>query len=329
MGARVLARRRVTAADVAALRAAAQVEPPAAARRALDAPRAARRDARVDALRPAAAVPLIRSHASFARRRAAPGRRTVPHSPGASRRRAQRRSLFDSMSNHIANSVNWLPETSSSATSTTVAAGMPLPEQPQHRLEDPEHETGDRHHDPERVEEDERMEVADHVLLPHAPEEGLDEQPRDPRHDLAETDPGPLADPVDRSRRDVAHAGVDDVQVDEHVVREPVPRVDALEVEPGRACRRRSPCTPPASRRCASSRRRSSSAARERRCPGSGCAGSDPRPVRRSAGWPSRSRPRRGRPGRRSPPARPDPSGCRPPSPRRRRCRRRRRGGSR
>ena len=38
------------------------------------------------------------------------------------------------------------------------------------------------------------MEVADHILLPHAPEEGLDEQPRDPRHDLAEADPGPLAD---------------------------------------------------------------------------------------------------------------------------------------
>ncbi len=39
----------------------------------------------------------------------------------------QRRSLFDSMSNHIANSVNWKPEIRSRATRTIVAAGMPWP----------------------------------------------------------------------------------------------------------------------------------------------------------------------------------------------------------
>src|SRR2546422_3621846 len=39
----------------------------------------------------------------------------------------QRRSLFDSMSNHMAKSANWEPETSSSAISTTVAEGIGLP----------------------------------------------------------------------------------------------------------------------------------------------------------------------------------------------------------
>ncbi len=41
--------------------------------------------------------------------------------------RPQRRSLFDSMSNHIANSVNCDPEMRSRATRTIVAAGMSLP----------------------------------------------------------------------------------------------------------------------------------------------------------------------------------------------------------
>src|SRR6185436_12078879 len=40
---------------------------------------------------------------------------------------AHRRSLFDSMSNHIANSVNWLPEISSSATRTIVGVVISLP----------------------------------------------------------------------------------------------------------------------------------------------------------------------------------------------------------
>jgi hypothetical protein len=39
----------------------------------------------------------------------------------------QRRSLFDSMSNHIANSVNWLPAIRSSATRTIVAGVIGLP----------------------------------------------------------------------------------------------------------------------------------------------------------------------------------------------------------
>ena len=75
------------------------------------------------------------------------------------------------------------------------------------------------------------MEVADHVLLPHPPEEPLHEQPRDPRDDVRDLDAAPLADAVDRTRRDVADTRVPHVQVDEHVVRKPVPRVDAVEVE--------------------------------------------------------------------------------------------------
>ena len=50
-------------------------------------------------------------------------------SPGLARGRSTRlagyfRSLFDSMSNHMANSVNWSPEITSSATRTTVAMGI-------------------------------------------------------------------------------------------------------------------------------------------------------------------------------------------------------------
>ena len=52
----------------------------------------------------------------------------------------QRRSLFDSMSNHIANSMNCEPEISSSATSTTVPTLIALPLMPQHELDDPERE---------------------------------------------------------------------------------------------------------------------------------------------------------------------------------------------
>ena len=75
------------------------------------------------------------------------------------------------MSNHIANSVNCEPKIRSSATSTPVAAVMSLPEDPQHDQRDPEPEAGERHHDPEHVEEHERVEVADHVLLAQPPEE--------------------------------------------------------------------------------------------------------------------------------------------------------------
>ena len=64
--------------------------------------------------------------------------------------------------------------------------GSPLPMMPQHRLGDAEREADDGHHDPERVEEDERVEVADDVLLAHPPEEALEQQPRDARHDLAD-----------------------------------------------------------------------------------------------------------------------------------------------
>ena len=46
---------------------------------------------------------------------------------GEGRRPAQRRSLFDSMSNHIAKSVNWLPEIRSSATRTIVGVVISFP----------------------------------------------------------------------------------------------------------------------------------------------------------------------------------------------------------
>ena len=195
----------------------------------------------------------------------------------------QRRSLFDSMSNHIAKSVNWLPAISSSATSTIVAVGDPVAEDAEHRLDDPEREADERHHEPEAVEEDERVEVADHVLLAQPPEEALQEQPRDARHDLAEPDPRALADAVDRARREVAHA---------RVPRRSGGRAgrsgsrSACRCGRGRAARAspaRSPCSPPASRRRASSRTRSSSAARAPRCRGSGVRGisSQARPLKR------------------------------------------------
>src|SRR4029078_12344926 len=76
------------------------------------------------------------------------------------------------------------------------------------------------------------MKVADHVLLRHAPPEALHEQPGDPRRNTTDADPGALANAVDGARRDVAYACVLDVQVDEQVVWEPVPAVQAGEVEP-------------------------------------------------------------------------------------------------
>ena len=135
------------------------------------------------------------------------------------------------MSNHMANSVNCEPKISSSATSTPVAAVIPWPRMRSTISAIPSPRPASAHHEPEEVEEDERVEVADHVLLAQPPEERLHEQPRDPRDDLAQLDPRALADAVDRPRGDVAHARVDDVQVDEHVVGEAVARVDAVEVE--------------------------------------------------------------------------------------------------
>src|SRR5262245_2300366 len=57
------------------------------------------------------------------------------------------------------------------------------------RLEDAEDEPDGGHDESEEVEEDERVEVADDVLLAHPPEEPLPEEPRDPRHDSADPDP--------------------------------------------------------------------------------------------------------------------------------------------
>ena len=185
---------------------------------------------------------LLNSHSSaFARylqRRSTRAAIPLPERP-------QRRSLFASMSNHIAKSVNCEPEISeqrdehdrrrrdlrcrrSAARASTSPSTSPTR----------------GHQDAEDVEEDERVEVADHVLLPHPPPEALEEQPRDPRHDRAQLDPRALADVVDRPRGDVAHARVLDVQVDEHVVREAVARVEPVEVEPLERARARAPCSP-------------------------------------------------------------------------------------
>src|SRR5579862_3022102 len=69
---------------------------------------------------------------------------------------------------------------------------------PQHDLRDPEPEAEDRHQHAEQVEEDERVEVADDVLLRQAPPEALEEQPRDRRDDLPQADPRALSHAVDR-----------------------------------------------------------------------------------------------------------------------------------
>src|SRR5215475_11726207 len=97
--------------------------------------------------------------------------------------------------------------------------------------DEPEQHARDRRNEPHHVEEDERMEVPLHVLLPEPPEEAPYEQPRDPRHDVAVTHVRALAHSVDRTRRNVTDARVPDVEVDEHVVREAVVRVDVVEVE--------------------------------------------------------------------------------------------------
>ena len=171
---------------------------------------------------------------------------------------AHRKSLFASMSNHMAKSVICSPAMRSTATRTIDAGVIAFPAIRSDQLEQPEHEPDAEHQHAERVEEHERVEVADHVLLPHAPPEPLEQQPRDPRDDRAQLDPRLLADVVDRARRDVAHARVLDVQVDEHVVREAVARIEAIELEPAQRARATAPCTRPASRRRASSPTRSS-----------------------------------------------------------------------
>ena len=70
---------------------------------------------------------------------------------------------------------------SSSATSTIVAGVMLVPQDAQNRLHDAEAEADERHQEAEEVEEDERVEVADHVLLAQPPEEALQQQPGDRR----------------------------------------------------------------------------------------------------------------------------------------------------
>ena len=119
----------------------------------------------------------------------------------------------------------------SSATRTTVAIGNRVARDPVADDDEPEQHAGDRRDEPHHVEEHERVEVALHVLLPQPPEEAPQQQPRDPRHDVAVAHVRALADAVDRPRREVAHARVPDVEVDEHVVREAVVRVDVVEVE--------------------------------------------------------------------------------------------------
>src|SRR6266540_7334142 len=81
-----------------------------------------------------------------------------------------------------------------------------VPHDPQDDLRDPEPEAEKGHQETEDVEEDERVEIPDHVLLPHAPEEALQEEPRDTRHDLADLDPRSFADAVHGARGDVANA---------------------------------------------------------------------------------------------------------------------------
>ena len=143
----------------------------------------------------------------------------------------QRRSLFDSMSNHIANSVSCDPEMIRSATSTTVPTLTWLPAMRKPSSTKPSTRPTSVARSPNAVEEHERVEVPDDVLLAQAPEEAAQEQPRDARDDAAIADARALADAVHRTGREVAHARVPDVQVHEHVVREPVARVHALEVE--------------------------------------------------------------------------------------------------
>src|SRR5438445_3794135 len=72
-------------------------------------------------------------------------------------------------------------------------------------LDDAEDEPRERREEAEGVEEHERVEVTDHVLLTQTPEERLDQQPRDSWRDLVVADAGALAHAVHRTRREVAN----------------------------------------------------------------------------------------------------------------------------
>ena len=67
------------------------------------------------------------------RSRGTRGRRARPCPRAEVYERPYFRSLFASMSNHIAKSVNWLPEIRSSATRTIVGVVIALPDEPQHQ----------------------------------------------------------------------------------------------------------------------------------------------------------------------------------------------------
>src|SRR5204863_484068 len=70
-------------------------------------------------------------------------------------------------------------------------------------LVDAEAEPEEQRDQPEDVEEDQRVEVPDHVFLPHPPPEALEQQPGDRRDHLPQLDSRPLADAVDRPRGNV------------------------------------------------------------------------------------------------------------------------------
>ena len=125
-----------------------------------------------------------------------------------------------------------MPEIRSSATRTTVGVVIWLSKKILRARHDQAQQKAEcRHQGAEHVEEDERVKVADHVLLLHPPPEALEQQPRDPGCDRADPNPGALPHAVDRPRRHVTHARRDDVEVHEHVVRKAVAAVDPLQVE--------------------------------------------------------------------------------------------------
>ena len=82
---------------------------------------------------------------------------------------------------------------------------------------------------PEHIEEHERVEVPDHAFA-EPPEERLQQEPGD-GGDHARSESPTARRRCRPGARNVAHPRLDDVEVNEHVVREAVPRVDAVEVE--------------------------------------------------------------------------------------------------
>src|SRR3972149_10961145 len=64
------------------------------------------------------------------------------------------------------------------------------------RFDDAEDDPRDEEDKPQPPEEDERVEVADDVLLLQPPEEALEQEPGDRRHDPPEADAAPLTAPV-------------------------------------------------------------------------------------------------------------------------------------